>query len=196
LVLYGLLGLVGFGLAHLLGLPPMFREKAGWRAWFWQPLVIGLALGVILVVLDRLFAFAGGTQGFSHPQFPLSILASGTAGIGEEILFRLFVLSLWAWLADLVLRRWQARNAALWIGNVVAALAFAAAHLPAAMGLGGVSDPLQLPPLVLVELFLLNGIIGLVCGQRSWKNGLVAAIGIHFWADIVWHVVWPLIGLG
>jgi len=23
--------------------------------------------------------------------------------------------------------------------------------------------------------------------------GLVAAVGVHFWTDIVWHVVWPLI---
>jgi membrane protease YdiL (CAAX protease family) len=84
----------------------------------------------------------------------------------------------------------------MWIANVIAALAFGAAHLPAAALLVGVSSPSQLPPLVLGEIFLINGIIGLAAGQRAMRDGLVAAMGVHFWADIVWHVVWPLLGLG
>jgi membrane protease YdiL (CAAX protease family) len=84
----------------------------------------------------------------------------------------------------------------MWIANVIAALAFGAAHLPAAALLVGVSSPAQLPPLVLGEIFLINGIIGLAAGQRAMRDGLVAAMGVHFWADIVWHAVWPLLGLG
>ena len=30
-------------------------------------------------------------------------------------------------------------------------------------------------------------------GERYMKDGLVAAAGVHFWADIIWHVVWPLL---
>lgn len=25
-----------------------------------------------------------------------------------------------------------------------------------------------------------------------WQVALVAAAGVHFWADVVWHVAWPL----
>jgi hypothetical protein len=56
----------------------------------------------------------------------------------------------------------------------------------------GVETPAGLPPLVLAEIFLLNGVLGLVAGERYIKDGLLAAAGVHFWADIVWHVLWPL----
>lgn len=60
------------------------------------------------------------------------------------------------------------------------------------MMLLGVSNPAELPAFLLVELFLLNGIVGLVAGERYMKDGLIAAVGVHFWTDIVWHVLWPL----
>lgn len=193
IVLYGLLGLAGYWFAIKLGLPGVFQVGAGWRKWFWQPLFIGLALGVFVVLVDRAFVMLGDWQGFPHPSFPLSILASATAGIGEEIIFRGFVLGLWAFLLNLVLRRWGMTSVALWIANVIAALAFGAGHLPSVMIMLGVSSPNAVPPLVLGELFLLNGAVGLVAGERYLKVGLVAAVGIHFWTDIVWHVIWPLL---
>jgi hypothetical protein len=193
LVLYGAAGLIGLWFARRLQLPGTFREGAGWREWFWVPAVLGVVAGVLIVLLDRIFAVLGGTQGFTHPAFPFSIIASGTAGIGEEIMFRSFVLGLWAWLLSFPLARVNARPVALWLGNAIAALAFAAAHLPAVMALYGTADPGALPPLVLAELILLNGGLGLLAGSRYVKSGLVAAVGIHFWADIVWHVIWPLL---
>lgn len=194
LVLYGLLGLAGFWLARRLGMPGIFRTGAGWRAWAVRPMLIGLGLGLVIVVIDRLFVAIGpGWEGFSHPAFPLSILASATAGIGEEILFRLFVLSLWAFLLNLVLGRLGATGVALWVGNLISAIAFGAGHLPAAMLLVGATTPAEIPPLVLAELFLLNGSLGLVAGQQFLRVGLVAAAGVHFWADIVWHVIWPTV---
>lgn len=36
-------------------------------------------------------------------------------------------------------------------------------------------------------------IIGLVIGERYMKDGLVAAAGVHFWADVVFHVLWGLV---
>ena len=73
--------------------------------------------------------------------------------------------------------------------NVIAALAFAAGHLPAAMYLLNVQSPLELPVVVLAELAVLNGLVELVAGERYMRDGLVAAMGVHFWADVVWHVV-------
>ena len=52
---------------------------------------------------------------------PYSIIASASAGIGEEIMFRSFVLGLWAFLANRFLWRWVGVNGFLWIGNVLAA---------------------------------------------------------------------------
>ena len=195
LVVYGILGLAGYWFAGRLGLPGVYRPGAGWRQWLGIPLLLGLVVGALIVVIDQLLAAAANRQGFPHPQFPLSIFASATAGIGEEILFRSFVLGLWAFLANLILRRWGAKQVALWIGNVIAALAFSAAHLPSAMTILGVATPGAIPASILLELFILNSLLGLVAGERYMRQGLVAAIGVHFWADIVWHVIWPLVAI-
>ncbi len=171
----------------------MFRQDSDRRGLLLHPLLIGVGVGLALVVGDHVFV-ALGAPSLPHPEFPGSLVASASAAIGEEVLFRLFVMSFWAFLLTLLLKRWGASTAALWIANVLAALAFAAGHLPAAMMLTDVATPDQVPPLLLVEMFLLNGLLGLAAGARFMKDGLVAAIGVHFWADIVWHVLSPLVG--
>lgn len=192
--MYGLLGLAGVWFARKLSLPGIYREGVGWRRWVVAPMAIGAALGVVLIIGDVLFARASEDwAGFPHPEFPLSIIASATAGIGEEILFRLFVMGLWAFLLDRALRRWKARRFSLWIGNVIASQAFGAAHLPATMMILGVSTPAELPTLVIAEVLVLSGIAGLVAGERYMREGLIAAVGVHFWADCVWHILWPAV---
>lgn len=191
LVLYGVLGLAGYWFATKVGLPKVYREDARWRDWFTLPLLYGLALGAVVVGIDRFFASISPKIDFPHPAFPYSLIAAVTAAIGEEILFRFFILGWWAFLLNLIMRRWGANRLALWVANVLAALAFAAGHLPAAMLLFDVSSPAQIPTTVILEIFLLNGILGLAAGEQYIQNGLVAAIGVHFWADIVWHVIWP-----
>jgi hypothetical protein len=193
LVLYGLLGLLGLWLARRVGWPGVYRPGAGWRAWLWWPMVLGLVVGIALVVGDRLFAAWGDWGGLAHPTFPMSLIASATAGIGEEILFRVFVMGLWAFLLHSILRK--KKRLVFWIANVIAALAFAAGHLPAVMYLLGAASPLELPTALLIEIALLNSLVALVAGERYARDGLVAAAGVHFWADIVWHVLWPLLGL-
>jgi membrane protease YdiL (CAAX protease family) len=193
IVLYGFLGLAGSWFARRLELPGVYREGAGWETWLRRPLLLGLCLGVICVLIDRIIALLVSVEGLPHPGFPLSLLASGSAGIGEEILFRGFVLGLWAFILNWLLRRWNAKRTALWIANVIAALAFSAAHLPSAMLLLGVTSPADLPAWVIVEGLLINGILGLVAGERYVRGGLVAAMGVHFWTDVVWHVIWPLL---
>ena len=61
------------------------------------------------------------------------------------------------------------------------------------MRLFNVQSPFQLPAAVLADVIILNGLVALVAGERYMHGGLVAAMGVHFWADIVWHVIWPLI---
>jgi membrane protease YdiL (CAAX protease family) len=191
-VLYGIVGLAGYWFARKLGWPGIFHEEGNWRRWFFIPLLLGLGCGVFLVLADLLFAPLNGFGRIPHPPFPLSILASVGAGIGEEILFRGFVFGLWAFLLNWLLKRFNGRTAALWIANVIAALAFGASHFATVLFLTGASSLAELNPLLLIEVFLINGIIGVVAGQRYMKDGLVAASGVHFWADMVWHVTWGL----
>jgi hypothetical protein len=195
-LVYGALGLAGYWFRARLLLPTVYREGASWQDWVHPASLIGLAAGVVLVAGDVAFASAGRPDVTLHPGFPFSLIAAATAAIGEEILFRSFVLGLWAFLFGLVLRRWNATQLALWLGVIVAALAFSAGHLPAAMVLSGASTPAQIPSLVLAEFALLNTFLGVVAAERYIRVGLVAAIGVHFWADFVWHVAWPFLSGG
>jgi membrane protease YdiL (CAAX protease family) len=191
--LYGLLGLAGYWLARRLGLPGVFRPDGGPRGWVLSPMLWGLGLGVAVGLVDLLFTALQDWPGFPQPPFPFSLVASVTAAIGEEILFRSFLLGLWAFLLRPVLRRWIDRRVALRIGNLLAALAFAAGHLASAMLLFGAASPVEIPPLILIEILLLNGAIGWVAGGQYVRQGLVAAVGLHFWVDAVLHVVRPLL---
>ena len=192
LVVYGLLGSSAYWFACKLNLPGIYSEDRNWHRWFLIPLLLGLAGGMVLIVGDLLFAPINGYGRFVHPAFPISIFASLSAGIGEEILFRGFVFGLWAFVLNWLFKRFNGRALALWIANVIAALAFGAGHLGTIMVLTHALSLSSLRPVLLLETFLLNGIIGLVAGERYMKDGLVAATGVHFWSDIVFHVVWGL----
>lgn len=203
LAFYGLLGLLGIWFAGRVGIPGVFRPGAGVRSWVVWPAGIGLAAGAAAALLDRAFTLGKGIWvGFPHPEFPLSLVASVTSGIGEEILFRMVVMGLWAYIWLRVARSRHvptselgpARTTGLLIGNVIAALTFGAAHLPAVMVLLGTTSVSGIPPVALMELFALNGIIGIAAGERYARDGLVAAAGVHFWANVFWHVVWPALG--
>ena len=192
LVIYGLLGLAGYWFARKLNLPGIFSKDGNWRRWFLIPLVIGITCGILVVIGDVLFAPINGFGRMVHPPFPLSAIASLSAGIGEEILFRVFVFGLWAFILNWLFKRFNGRALALWIANVIAALTFSASHLSTIMILTHAASISDLSPMTFVEIFLLNGIIGLIAGWRYMKDGLVAASGIHFWTDVVFHVTWGL----
>lgn len=192
LVVYGLLGLAGYWLARKLGLPGIYSEDGNWQRWFVIPLGLGIICGLLLILGDTIFAPINRFGHFPHPTFPLSIFASLSAGIGEEIAFRGLVFGLWGFILNWALHRFNGRVAALWVANIIAALAFGAGHLGTVIYLAKATTLSDLNPILLIEVFLLNGIIGLIAGQRYMKDGLVAASGVHFWTDIVWHVLWGL----
>jgi len=194
LVLYGLLGLAGYRFARVLALPGIYKQGGDWRGWFITPLALGLACGALLVIGDLLFAPYNGLGRMLHPGFPVSILVSISAGIGEEIAFRGFVFGLWGLLLSWLFKRFNGRAAALWIANLAAALVFGASHFLTVLGLTGAASLAELSPVLMVEILLLNGVIGLVAGHRYMKDGLVAAVGVHFWTDTVFHVAWGLAG--
>ena len=192
LVVYGLLGLAGIWFARKLGFPGIYSEDGNWRRWFFIPLLLGFVCGVMLIIGDVLFAPFNNYGRFVHPQFPMSIFASLSAGIGEEIMFRGFVFGLWGLLLNWLFKHFNGRTVALWIANLIAALAFGAGHLGTILFLTGASSLAELSPVLLVEVFILNGIVGLIAGERYMKDGLIAASGVHFWTDVVFHVIYGL----
>jgi hypothetical protein len=65
-------------------------------------------------------------------------------------------------------------------------------HLPTIMFLQGWTSVAQVPPVLMVEMLLLNGILSILAAYYFRKYGFLAPVGIHFWADIVWHVIWGM----
>ena len=193
--LYGVFGLLGWWLAMRVGLVGVTARDATWRQWARGPLVAGLAAGAGMVAVDLGASRLLGWEGFPHPPFPLSLPASYSAAVGEEILFRLFLMSglytAWLWLL-----RGRIAPAQRWAGrasNLLAALAFTAAHLGTAMALYGVTTPADLPPMVIPMLVILNGVVGLVAGAAFLRQGLTGAVGVHLGADLVWHVLYGML---
>ncbi|MDQ7825231.1 MAG: CPBP family glutamic-type intramembrane protease [Candidatus Eremiobacteraeota bacterium] len=189
LVIYGGLGFLGLRLSGKLGFRKIWDPEVSQRERFVIPLMTGAALGIFFILTDRVLCRFHTLGGLPHPPFPASILASVTAGIGEEIIFRLFFISLWVYLISRLLRD-RGKNQVFWTVSVFSALAFAAGHLPAIFMLYGIKSMQELPWALLAELLLLNGVLSLFAADYLRKWGFLAAAGVHFWTDIVWHVIW------
>lgn len=193
LVVYGGLGLLGLFFSRKIGLPEIWDPAVTNRQRFLIPAIVGVAVGILVIIGDQLFSSINGIGHYPHPPFPLSIIAAITAAIGEETLFRLFFISFWTWLVSKVILRGRWQTPVYWVVSVFAAIAFAMSHLPAAMYLQGWTSMSQVPPVLIVELLLLNGIMAMAAAWVFKKYGFLAPVGVHLWADVVWHVIWGLL---
>lgn len=189
-VVYGLLGLVGLFLAKKNFWPGVYKEDEGLKNLFYRPLFLGIISGLFIIVGSTIFGLFHNLGELPHPPFPYSISASFAAGIGEELTMRLVLMSFWAWFLNIIFRKFNKKNITDWVAVVIAALVFGAAHLAGPLYMFGFSSLDQIPIIFIVEMLILNGLIGIIAGREMIKYGFVAAVGIHFWTDIVWHVVY------
>ena len=191
--LYGGLGLLGLKLSQKIGFANLWDSKISNRQRFVIPALIGVGMGVFLILADAVFSRFHTLGALPHPPFPTSIFASAAAGIGEELIFRLFFISFWVWLISYVIlkKRWQ--NKIFWIVTVFSALAFALAHIPSIMILFDLKAVNEIPFVLMSEIVLLNGVVSLFAAYYFRKFGFLAPVGIHFWTDVVWHVIWGVV---
>lgn len=193
LILYGGLGFLGLKLSQKLGFADIWDTKISKRQRFLIPALIGTGIGVFFIIADAILSQFHTLGAFPHPPFPTSLATSAVAGIGEELIFRLFFISFWVWLISYVIlkKRWQ--NQIFWIVTIFSALAFAAGHIPSVMILLGLNTVNEIPLALMSEIILLNGVVSLFAAYYFRKYGFLADVGIHFWTDVVWHVVWGVI---
>lgn len=196
LAVYGGLGRAGMALSRRLGFPGILDPAVGARERFFEPALLGLGLAVGFIVLDVALAPVHGLGRIPHPPFPMSLGASLTAGIGEEVLFRLFFIPFWVWVVSGVLLRGRAFEPVFLAVTGASAVAFTVAHVPAVMILMDVARPSDLPPALAAQLLLLNGSLSVAAALLLRRRGFLAAVGVHFWADVGWHVLWGLASTG
>lgn len=152
------------------------------RSWLLISFGGGILVGVLVICGDYLFLKLGSPLSLLESELPSwwkGLLGAYSAGVGEEILFRLLIMTVLTLLFHKLLR--LPRSVAVWIAIAIAALLFGLMHIPATLAL------VQLTPLVLVRALLLNAIGAVVFGWLYWKKGLESAIIAHFTADVMIH---------
>ncbi|GHU71643.1 abortive infection protein [Spirochaetia bacterium] len=118
-----------------------------------------------------------------------AFLASFYGGIAEEVLLRLFLVSLFVWITFKIKKNKDGypQNIGIWLSIILAAIIFGLGHLPAT------AQITPLTGLVIIRAIMLNGIGGIIFGWLYWKKGLESAMIAHFSADIVLHVITPAV---
>lgn len=188
---------LGLLIAHHIGLgAPLLEDLLAGKQVVTQAqaiivpaLIFGIASAAVLLLLE-ITVFWPRLPQVMRTTFPIPalwkrFLACFYGGIDEELLCRLFLLSLLAWLIGLAWHMPGGKPAlgALWLANILAAVIFGLGHLPTTATL------VKLTPLLIGRAILLNGIVGIACGYLFWQYGLEAAMLAHFTADLVLHVV-------
>jgi membrane protease YdiL (CAAX protease family) len=197
-ILFGVATALGLWLGGKVGLgAPMLRDPEApraFRAGLPLAVVLGVASSVLVVVLDLVVfqplmpaSLVASTGGTLTPPAWMGFLASFYGGIAEELLLRLFLMSLLVWIGCKLARTATPGAAVAWTANILAALLFGAGHLPATAAL------FPLTAVVVIRALLLNGLIGVAAGWLYWRRGILLAMAAHFSADIVLHVLLPLL---
>jgi len=150
--------------------------------------IIGLDLLLQPLLLEELGDKADTLAQTAQPAAWKGFLASFYGGIVEEILLRLFLISLLAWLGSFISKTNEGKptNTMFWIANILAAILFGLGHLPATAML------MPLTPLVIARAIVLNGLAGIAFGYLYQSRGLESAMIAHFSTDIVLHVLLTL----
>ena len=188
---YGLvLGAAGIWLGRKVGLWKDQRHIT--KKPLLAALIISLIGGLALIFPDLLF-FGKYEQALLDmyavkPTIPY-LLATVTYGaVIEEIMLRLFMMSLVAFVLHLLFERKnkEVSTAVLVAANVVSALLFAAGHLPVNEMMFG------LTPMIVFRCFLLNGVFGLAFGWLYRRFGLRYAMIAHGGCHVVSKLIWIL----
>ena len=157
---------------------------------------LGLIVGLLVLGLLRLgiepVVPAIGTRLAAAALLPVWRLALVifVAAVGEEVVFRLVLLSLVAGLTTRLFRlcgRIPTRRI-VWAANGISALAFAAVHLPAWSG------AVPLSPGLMLSVVALNALGGAVFGYLFANRGIAAAMWAHAGADCALQLIGPLTG--
>lgn len=177
---------IGVWLGKKLDLGTDLRELVSgvrsWRRsmpWLLPTIFVGVALGGLAYFAQSSVPDSALIPGLSNPNALEMFLRCISAALTEEVFFRFGLMTFFAWLALVVLRRPGARVPSLWIGNVLSALLFAGAHLPQ-LAVGGS---------ILVVTVVSSTSVGMLMGWLFMRFGLACAIVFHFTVDFMVYVV-------
>jgi len=164
------------------------RAHIRWSSFILSSSGIGCVIGALILLCDFVFYRLGSSLSFFTTELPpwyKGLIGSFFGGIGEEIIYRLFFMSLLVWFIHLIMRKKEKKVASwtMWVAIILSAILFALTHIALTSSLS------ELTLIVVIRGVLLNSIAGIGFGLLYWKKGLLYAMIAHFAADITLHVI-------
>jgi len=145
-------------------------------------MLVGLTLGVIGLIGQNVVPKDALIPELNNPNTWEALLRCLSAALTEEIAFRFGLMTFFVWIIRLVIKRPAIHTPSLWIGNLLSALVFAAAHFP----------QLELQRYgsgLLVPFVVSSSSTGMIFGWLYMRYGLVSAVAAHLVTDLVVHVI-------
>jgi membrane protease YdiL (CAAX protease family) len=188
---YGLaLGTLGILLAKRIGL---WKDE---RKLTKKPLIeagIVSVIGGLVLILSDIFFFGCYSEVIMNsyavkPTIPYVIATVTYGAVIEEVMLRLFLMSLIAFIIHKIFckKKEMPNDKTLIVANIIAAILFAAGHLPATLIMIGNS------PMIIFRCFLLNGALGLLFGRLYRKYGLRYSMIAHGGCHVISKLIWIL----
>jgi len=200
-VLFAIFIFVGLYLAGKVGLgAPLLQEwsrggevKSAFKAILGISMLLGVLVAILTTALDFSFYFMFPNEPIYTVKLPRppawqGFLASFYGAINEEILSRLFLMSLFVWIFFKIRKKGgKPVGLTIWLAIAVAAIIFGLLHLPSTAIL------IPITPFIIARSIILNGIAGTIFGWLYWRKGLESAMISHFTADVIIHGILQLL---
>ena len=154
------------------------REDRNFKTVLWQSIVLGFLTAAVMLLIDQIL-FAGVSltcvRALGAEPVWVRIIIIAYSAVTEELIYRLGIMTLIAWITARVMSRMHLPSSSfpIWLGIACAAILFGLAHVA------------NIPnaPHPIARAVTLNGIAGVVLGWLYWKRGLEAAVIAHFAAN-------------
>ncbi|MDR3303147.1 MAG: CPBP family intramembrane metalloprotease [Treponema sp.] len=168
---------IGLGLSILQGFLEGKNRTKELKAILLSSIGLGVLAGILIAILsvpfNKLIPELQNQDAIVSAAWK-GFLASFYGGITEEVLLRLFLVFLFAWIVYKIkkIKSDQSINFVRWLSIILSAVVFGLGHLPASA-------------VVIIRAIVLNGAGGIIFGWLYWQKGLELAIISHLSADIV-----------
>lgn len=195
--MFGLVSMIQYGIVYsfvLAAIGILLSQKVN----LWKKIEFNkkaLIVTSIITILSALLLFPGDKIIFGNlskwvnnlyinpPTISKIICGFLTGGVTEEIMMRLFLMSLFVFIISKIFNKKEIPVSIYVISNILSALLFAALHLPATAAMTTIT------PIIVIRCFILNGVFGLVFGYLYRKYGIVYAMISHGFMHLIADII-------
>lgn len=182
-----ILGIIGKILAKKIGL---WKNLNFTRKAIIEVVAVALLGGIAFIMADHLifnnFSEIIKDSYAIKPTFEYIVASITYGGVVEEVMLRLFLMSLISVIIQKISKKEEVNEKILIVANVISAFLFAAGHLPATVISIGIT------PMIIIRCFLMNGGFGLIFGRLYRKYGIQCSMLAHAGVHIVSKLIWIL----